>query len=173
MAANLAGAGLEVTRVPSRFSFERLFEIQRSTMLYEAGRAMKAFLDLPAGQVGDKLLEAIRHGLTIPTARYLDERGEIDRMRRTHFGADHPGDIYLWPAAPGPAPEGLAWTGDPRFISPWTALGGPMLTVPAGATATGLPLGCLLMAAPGQDHRLAAMGLRLAPAIERHPIAGD
>ncbi len=161
--ARLTAGGAKVETRPSPIDFKPLFTIQRTTMLYEGSRAMRTFVDLPAGMIGEKLLAAIRDGLEISEQRYLDERHEIDGLRRTFLAATGGIDAFLWPAAPGPAPEGLGWTGDPKYIAPWTALGGPMITVPAGLTASGLPLGCILCGKPGADQSLAALALRHLP----------
>ena len=59
--------------------------------------------------------------------------------------------MFLWPAAPGPAPEGLESTGEPKYIAPWTALGGQMVTMPIGKTLEGMPLGSILCGLPGKD----------------------
>ena len=159
-----ASAGHAVERPRSPISFERLFKIQRSTMTYEAGRALKHLLAEPAGTVGEKITALIREGLEMDGSRYLDERSEIDGMRATLFGAQE-ADVFLWPAAPGTAPEGLAWTGDPKYISPWTALGGPIASIPAGFADNGLPLGCILSARPGTDAQVCSWVRKLAEAI--------
>jgi aspartyl-tRNA(Asn)/glutamyl-tRNA(Gln) amidotransferase subunit A len=164
LADAFASAGHAVERPRSPISFERLFKIQRSTAAYEAGRALKHLLDEPAGSVGEKITALIREGLTIAPARYLDERGEIDGMREELFGAEK-ADVFLWPAAPATAPEGLAWTGDPKYISPWTALGGPIVSVPAGFAGNGLPIGCILTSRPGTDARMCAWARKLMQAI--------
>lgn len=164
IAGGFARAGHRVERVPSPISFTRLFELQRSTMLFETGGALRYLLDAPQGSVGEKLLGAIRDGLTISPARYLDERAEIDRMRRTFF-SEQSADLFLWPAAPGTAPEGLGWTGDPKYIAPWTALGGPVVTMPAGKAANGLPLGVIVAARPGRDAQMCTWARRLAEGI--------
>lgn len=143
-------AGHAVERTKSPIPFERLFELQRHTMTYEAGRALAHLLDQPEGAIGPKLAAMIRDGLAIPGQLYLDERAEIDRMRATLFAALK-ADVFLWPAAPGTAPAGLGWTGDPKYISPWTALGGPIVSLPAGLAGNGLPIGCILSARPGAD----------------------
>jgi aspartyl-tRNA(Asn)/glutamyl-tRNA(Gln) amidotransferase subunit A len=145
-----AAAGHAVELVKPPIAFERLFRIQLSTMAYEAGRALKALLDQPPSRVGDRLLALIREGLAITPQRYLDERAEIERMRETFF-ASLKADIFLWPAAPATAPAGLASTGDPKYISPWTALGGPIVSMPAGRADNGLPVGCILSSRPGTD----------------------
>lgn len=164
IADGFAKAGHSVERVASPIPFTRLFELQRSTMLYETGGALKYLQDAPQGSVGEKLLGAIRDGLAIPLSRYLDERAEIDRMRRTFF-AEMRVDLFLWPAAPGTAPEGLGWTGDPKYIAPWTALGGPVVTMPAGKATNGLPLGVIVAARPGQDAEMCTWARRLAEGI--------
>lgn len=164
IADGFAKAGHRVERVASPIPFTKLFELQRSTMLFETGGALRYLLDAPQGSVGEKLLGAIRDGLGIPLSRYLDERAEIDRMRRTFF-AEQSADLFLWPAAPGTAPEGLGWTGDPKYIAPWTALGGPIVTMPAGKAANGLPLGVIVAARPGRDAQMCTWARRLAEGI--------
>jgi aspartyl-tRNA(Asn)/glutamyl-tRNA(Gln) amidotransferase subunit A len=163
----LAKAGHRIERRPSPISFARLFAIQRSTMLYEAGRAMRPFLDLPTGEIGEKLLAAIREGLEIPTARYLDERAEIAAMRAVFFDWGRSADAFIWSATPATAPEGLAWTGDPKYISPWTALGGPIVSLPAGRGANALPVGCQIAGAPGTDLRMCSVARIIARVAER------
>ncbi|MGD9828095.1 MAG: amidase [Hyphomicrobiaceae bacterium] len=171
MAEAIAKAGHSVETRSSGVSFERVRELHRSTMVYEAGRAHRAFIDLPPGQIGTRLLEAIREGLAIPTERYLDERGELDAMRRQFFPAHRDAHVFLWPAAPGAAPAGLASTGDPRYIAPWTMLGGPIVTIPAGLGADGLPLGCILSARPGADAEMCDWARRIAGVAEVSPFA--
>ena len=56
--------------------------LQRSTMLYETGRALRTLLDAPAGSVGEKLTTAIREGLEI-AGQPLSRRARRDR-RHAH-----------------------------------------------------------------------------------------
>jgi aspartyl-tRNA(Asn)/glutamyl-tRNA(Gln) amidotransferase subunit A len=164
MAGAFANAGLAVARPRSPISFERLCKIQRSTMAYEAGRALRALLDQPTGLVGEKISALIREGLAIRPARYFDERREIDALRETLF-ATETADLFLWPATPAPAPQGLAWTGEPKYIQPWTALGGPIVSMPAGFAGNGLPIGCILTARPGADGQICTWVRELAAVI--------
>jgi aspartyl-tRNA(Asn)/glutamyl-tRNA(Gln) amidotransferase subunit A len=164
MAEALAKAGYTVERPRSPISFERLFQIQRHTMAYEAGRALKYLLDKPQGMIGDKLIALIREGLAIPTSEYLDERAEIDEMREKLFtGLSE--EVFLWPAAPATAPAGMGSTGDPKYIAPWTALGGPIVTVPAGLAANGLPIAGILSSRPGTDPQMCGWARNLAQAM--------
>jgi len=161
MADAFAKGGCAVERVKPPISFARLSQLQRQTMAYEAGRALAYLLEQPAGAVGEKLTAHIRDGLSIPTRQYLDERGEIDAMRLKLFAALN-ADVFLWPATPDTAPEGLGWTGEPKYISPWTALGGPIVTLPAGLAANGLPIGCILSSRPGTDPQMCGWARTLA-----------
>jgi Asp-tRNA(Asn)/Glu-tRNA(Gln) amidotransferase A subunit family amidase len=161
MADAFAKGGCAVERAKPPISFARLGQLQRQTMAYEAGRALAYLLEQPAAAVGDKLTAHIRDGLTISPGQYLDERGEIDAMRGKLFDGLH-ADVFLWPATPDTAPEGLGWTGEPKYISPWTALGGPIVTLPAGLAANGLPIGCILSSRPGTDRQMCAWARTLA-----------
>jgi Asp-tRNA(Asn)/Glu-tRNA(Gln) amidotransferase A subunit family amidase len=66
-------------------------------------------------------------------------------------------DAVIVPAAPGTAPEGLDFTGDPSLNAPWTLLGVPAITIPIALAENGLPLGMQLVAPYGEDARLLAL----------------
>jgi Asp-tRNA(Asn)/Glu-tRNA(Gln) amidotransferase A subunit family amidase len=168
-ADRLGGAGHAVTRWRSNTSFEEIFTLQRSTMLFELGGNYAYARDLAAGLIGTKFLAAVADGLAIPASRYFAERARLDDLRTQVLAANPDADAFLWPAAPDTAPAGLEWTGDPRFISPWTSIGGPIVTVPVGLAANGLPLGCILSGAPGTDREMCGTARTVATAIERTP----
>jgi Asp-tRNA(Asn)/Glu-tRNA(Gln) amidotransferase A subunit family amidase len=63
-------------------------------------------------------------------------------------------DALLTPAAPGPAPLGLAATGNPAFCSTWSYLGTPAVTLPLMTTGEGMPLGVQLVGRRDGDARL-------------------
>jgi Asp-tRNA(Asn)/Glu-tRNA(Gln) amidotransferase A subunit family amidase len=83
-------------------------------------------------------------------------------------------DALLSPAAPAPAPAGLASTGDAWHCAPWTFAGVPAIALPTGLSAAGLPLGVQLVQAAGGTARLLAVarwcerviGFTAAPALE-------
>ena len=69
------------------------------------------------------------------------------------------------PAAPGEAPAGLGYTGNPVFNRMWTLLGVPCVTLPAIWGESGLPVGIQLVGRIGDDARLmAARAVRRARA---------
>lgn len=74
-------------------------------------------------------------------------------------------DLWVAPAAPGPAPEGIASTGNPIMNLPWSHSGMPVIALPAGYAENGLPLGLQFIAAFGADEQLLAWAEGLAEVL--------
>ncbi|MEZ5815645.1 MAG: amidase [Hyphomicrobiaceae bacterium] len=163
----LSKSGFDVASRRSSVSFEEIFALQRSTMLYEMSRIYAPVRDLEPGLIGARFLAAVEDGSAIATPRYVAERSRLDDLRASLLAANADADAFLWPAAPDTAPKGLDWTGDPRFISPWTLIGGPVVTVPVACAANGLPLACILAGHPGSDRKQCTLARRVADVIER------
>ena len=70
----------------------------------------------------------------------------------------------LTPAAPGPAPRGLASTGDPVFCAFWTYLGVPAVSLPL-LQADALPIGVQLIGMRRDDGRLLRTARSLVAAL--------
>ena len=62
----------------------------------------------------------------------------------------------------GEAPKGLSYTGDAEYCAPWTLLGVPALSLPAGFGKNGLPLGIQIVGPYREDYRT----LRVAKWVE-------
>ena len=75
----------------------------------------------------------------------------------------HP--FLVTPAAPGAAPKGLEFTGDPVMNIPWTALGTPAISIPI-PVSSGLPLGLQLAADRGADSALLALALDIETSLQ-------
>ncbi len=139
-----------------------MFETQLRVTHYEASRIYRALLDLPEDRVGPKFREMIGKGLALSESTYRDDRARLAAARATFWSAFSDTDAILFPATPQTAPAGLASTGDPRYIGPWTALGGPIVTQPIGHhAANGLPIGMLVCGPPGSDRALARIACAL------------
>ena len=76
-------------------------------------------------------------------------------------------DILVTPSAPGEAPDGLDFTGNPVFNSYWTALHVPCVTVPAGVGPNGMPLGIQIVGRGGEDRSTLAWAQWVAAAVQR------
>ena len=168
VADRLAAASHAVEVKNSGVSFNLLYDLHLLTQEYEIGRIHRPLLNEPEGRVGIEFIEAILRGNKIADSSYLDGRRKLDEIRTEFFDAFQDVDAFLWPATPKTAPKGIAWTGEPKFISPWTALGGPVVTMPVGCATNGLPLGCLVTGAPGSDFRFGRIACRIAEVAEAH-----
>jgi len=111
------------------------------------------------------LREAIARGRSTDDRTYGDAMLAIDAARDRFLAATAHVDALIFPAAPDVAPAGMK-TGDPRFIVPFTAFGGPIVSIPVGFGAGGLPLGLMLIGAPGADEALATIAGDVAKVIE-------
>lgn len=164
VAEMMAAAGHEIVRRASPVVLEELSEQQIQATEYELARVHAGLRDHPVEDVSEKLREAIESGSHRTPDAYYALRHAFEAARATMFDDMTPADAILLPATPKTAPEGLEWTGDRRFIGPWTALGGPITSLPAGTDENGLPIGCLLAGRPGHDRDFARLSCRLAAA---------
>jgi aspartyl-tRNA(Asn)/glutamyl-tRNA(Gln) amidotransferase subunit A len=162
MLDTFADAGHEVARKAPPLPFARLVDLHRSTMAFEAARTLAHLTDYPDGQIGARILALIAEGRGIAPEDYLRQRAELNAHRTAFFAAAGPADLFFWPAAPGPAPLAATGTGEPKYIAPWTLLGGPVVSMPVGTTASGLPLGAILSGHPGSDRATGAAARILA-----------
>ncbi len=105
-------------------------------------------------RLGPLTLEALSKGNAILARDYL---AALDWGDVLYAGLDEifdRCDAIICPAAMGPAPEGLEFTGSALFNGLWTFVGTPAITIPAFTAENGLPMGIQLVAARGNDARL-------------------
>jgi Asp-tRNA(Asn)/Glu-tRNA(Gln) amidotransferase A subunit family amidase len=110
---------------------------------------------------------AIREGQSIAYPEYNMYRASPRTLRAELELLMEATGIDLWvsPATTGPAPRGIATTGDPAMNLPWTHAGLPVLTLPAGRAPGGLPLGLQCAGRFGHDEDLLAWAGDLARAL--------
>jgi len=143
----------------------KLYDAQRIVMFYEGAR----FHESRFKEFGDRLMDLadlVREGLRLTDAQYDEARRYIDecKTRLTEMYKTTP--VILVPAATGPAPLGLTFTGDSRMNAPWTAVGTPAISIPM-PVAAGLPLGFQLTADRGQDARVIRTAVRVEQILNR------
>ncbi len=158
LAGKLSEAGLQVRAATSPVPFGSILAAHRTVLLAELGRHHAR---APRDAIAPRLAQDIAAGLAIPDREHHEALRTLSHFRDTFWSSFAPEDLLLVPAAPDVAPVGMA-TGDPRLVIPATALGGPIAGLRCGPDpATSMPLGAMLMAAPGADARLA--GFLLSP----------
>jgi len=132
---------------------------QDAIMGFELARSLAHERLQHSAQLSPRLAQQLDVGMSVGADAYdaaLAEtaaaRGKLDAF----FG---PCDALLAPAAPGEAPQGLGYTGNPVFNRMWTLLGVPCVTLPAVWAENGLPTGVQLVGRSGADAALMAAAL--------------
>jgi Asp-tRNA(Asn)/Glu-tRNA(Gln) amidotransferase A subunit family amidase len=152
--------GISVQPVRISAMLHELQEEARVVMFYEGARFHKQRFEQYGAQLQD-LADLVREGLQISDQRYQQALSFIAQSRQQISAAFRTTPVILTPAATGPAPLGLASTGDSRMNSSWTALGTPAISIPMPVSA-GLPVGLQLTAEHGQESRVLHTANRLA-----------
>lgn len=132
---------------------DRVTAAHKVVMAYEAARV---HADEDLSRLSEPLAELLRTGAATP-------RGDYERAWQVvaKDGAFLTSELascaaLITPATLGPAPAGLASTGDPLVSRPWQLLGLPTVTVPGMRTTAGLPIGIQLVGRAGQETELLA-----------------
>ncbi|MEO9787195.1 MAG: amidase family protein, partial [Aurantimonas coralicida] len=105
-------------------------------------------------RTSDHLKALVADGAGISAKAYvaaLENQKHLRRAMAEHFAGY---DAILTVPATGEAPEGLDNTGDPALCAPWTFIGAPAISLPAGFGPNGLPLGIQLVAPWSRDRQL-------------------
>lgn len=100
------------------------------------------------------LREALDFGKSIPARDYIAALDWPDVLYAGLGEIFERCDAIVTPAAPGPAPAGLASTGSSVFNGLWTLCGTPTVTLPLLAADGGLPMGVQLVGRRGDDARM-------------------
>ena len=158
-----AGAWIAEIVVPPEH--QTLSAAQETVMGFELVRALADERLNHSAQLSPRLAQLLDQGMTVGADAYDAALAETASARARLDGFFGPCDALLAPAAPGAAPRGLGYTGDPVFNRMWTLLGTPCLTLPAIWGDSGLPTGVQLVARIGADARLMAAGLFLERAL--------
>ncbi len=152
-------AGVSIRSVDVAALLATLHDAATDVMFYEGARCHEQRFSEHGSRLAD-VADLVREGFRIPMERYDEAKRHIAECRTKVTELYKATPAILVPAATGPAPSGLASTGDPRMNSPWTALGTPTITIPL-PVAGALPLGLQLTAARGEDARLIRTAVRL------------
>lgn len=138
----LEEAGYDVERVRLFENFEETDEKRANVHKAELAMNHEAFFEEYEPFYRAPCADRIRSGHEVTIGEMLEGKRVIDERRPTLEAAmdDHGIDVWISPAAPDTAPEGITSTGNPVMNRPWTDSGMPAVTLPAG-TIDGLPMG--------------------------------
>ncbi|WP_416898660.1 MAG: amidase family protein [Minwuia sp.] len=164
-----SGRGHEVRDIGTPVSFGRLIREHRAVMVHEMNEHLAPRLRGREERLQPRFRAGLSEGAAQAPERAQEAAGWLAEAR-TRFWADV-GDVDLILACPvpGAAPAGFATTGDQSYLTPWTALGGPLVSFPATLDGAGMPLALLLAAAPGRDRYLVREATGLSAHVPRIP----
>lgn len=166
IASALARGGASVAERELSPRVVAVAEAHPIVMNNESGRAMGWELANAREQISEGLCERLEFGLARSEAEVAEARAMFERARRELPACMEGLDALVTPSAPGQAPAGLEWTGDPVFNLIWTSLHVPCVTVPAGMGPDGLPLGIQIVTRIGEDRQALAWAQWIAAALD-------
>lgn len=154
--AALAEAGYTVRRVRAFADFAGVVQRHHLLTRAEFARTHAEWFDRYEARYRPRSAALMRAGHDVDAASLADARAGRLRLRAEleQVMAAEGIDLWLSPPAPGAAPAGLESTGDPIMNLPWTHAGLPTVSVPAGLSDAGLPLGLQCSARFGADEVL-------------------
>ncbi len=181
----LAGLGAELLPVDPGFVEEEVTRTYQSIVLYEAANAHRPWFPARAADYAPYLRANIEAGRQVSAAGYSDA---LERRRawqgRTALALAGV-EAVITPTQPTTAPSFASDVGQidgqdvsalairGRFTMPWSVVGWPALSLPAGFSPAGLPIGIQLSAPPGDEAQIFAIAAAFEEAAghgAQHPL---
>lgn len=165
--ARLQDAGYELQRHSLFDDLETMERLHRALMAQEMALEHRVWFAQYETRYRPRTAALIRTGQQVDEATLRQARASMAQTRQDLQARMESAGIDLWlsPAAPGPAPAGINSTGDPVMNLPWTHAGLPTVSLPGGRAANGLPLGLQVSSRHGADEHLLAWSEELAAAL--------
>ena len=156
LALEAFGAGLGELAVERALPavFETAEANRRLVNFAEMATNFQHYADRDVMALGAETQAAMAEGRAISKAAYEAAKGCRADLNAGLEALFDEVDAILCPASLGPAPMGLASTGDSVMNGLWTMAGNPAITLPLLRAESGLPLGVQLVGRLGEDAKL-------------------
>ncbi len=166
-ADKLRAAGFDIKTIDAMPDFDEIVVWHNDMIAGEIARAHQEWFEEYRDLYLPKTAALIERGHQVALEAIKVYQAEREWLRSELRTLMSKNGISAWisPPATGTAPHGLNFTGDPIMNLPWTYAGVPVITVPAGAGANGLPLGLQISADCNRDEQLAHWAGQIAAAI--------
>ncbi len=140
---HLENEGYIIRSVEVLADFEEIAERHRRILAAEAAQVHADWYAEFGHLYDERTKELIEEGFDITVGELAEALTGRQRLRRELIARmDRSGvDLWIAPAAAGPADRGLHATGDPIMNLPWTHGGLPVVNLPTGFNPDGLPFG--------------------------------
>ncbi|MHC4401174.1 MAG: amidase [Planctomycetota bacterium] len=160
------GAKTEPVALPRDFA--DVHRMHRTIMAVEAATVHRGRFPARRGAYGPAIAGLLDEGLAASAVDYAEALAHQRKFRRRIAAIFEPFDALVMPATDTTAPASLETTGNPRFQSPWSYAGVPVVSIPCGL-AEGMPAALQLVGRHGTDGSL----LRVAQWCERRLGFGE
>src|SRR5262249_50557568 len=148
--------GAEVVEVALPASFAEALSSYQVLITVEAAAYHRERLQRHPEDYPPRIRGLIEEGLGYSAPEYARRKAHQKELRRAMRPCLEGVDALLTPATTGPALD-AATTGNPAFNAPWSFLGFPTVSFPAGKSAEGLPLAVQLAGGPWREGELFAV----------------
>jgi Asp-tRNA(Asn)/Glu-tRNA(Gln) amidotransferase A subunit family amidase len=157
----------KVKSIPAMPDFDKIVARHLRLVAAEAAQVHAEWFERHRDLYAPQTAELIERGKAVSPGQLKRDRAGREKLRGelTALMDEHGIDVWLSPSAPGPAPRGLAATGDPVMNLPWTYAGLPVLGVPSGKSAEGLPMGLQITGRWQGDEDLLHFGSGIADVV--------
>jgi aspartyl-tRNA(Asn)/glutamyl-tRNA(Gln) amidotransferase subunit A len=156
-----AGAAIEPLAVPQIFA--DVMKMHRRIMAAEAAAFHRERFAAHRDQYGPMIASLLEEGLAVTAVDYVAAKAWHREFRRQAAGLLDGLDVLIMPSTQSTAPATLATTGTPHFQAPWSLARLPVVSVPCGVAADGMPAGLQLVGRMDDEAKL----LRIAAWCER------
>ena len=152
----LAAAGAKVRRTRLPVPLDLLISLHTVILITEASSTQANLLARHREHFAPGLLSQLDIGSAIPATAYVHTQRLRHRIRLQFEALLRGVDGFVMPSTSEVAPDRS--TIGPRLCqTPWTVLGWPCFTIPAGLGDEGLPIGLQLVGAPFKEAKLLAV----------------
>jgi Asp-tRNA(Asn)/Glu-tRNA(Gln) amidotransferase A subunit family amidase len=154
----LQDAGYEIEYVPLMSDFDEIRARNDLILCAEAAIAHADWFAEHGDLYSERFADVVRRGRSVAPPQLEGALAARDEFRAELEQAfvDNGVDLWICPATVGPAPKGLASTGDPVMNLPWSQAGLPAVGLPVGKSSAGLPMGLQVVGAWNADESLLA-----------------
>ena len=140
-----------------------VFPATRTIVTWESRWPLNIFSDMDATKLSESMRTRLRDAERMTIDEYRHAISERERIRTAYAELikSENLDACITLSANGPAPVGLASTGDPGFATPCSYLGVPSVSLPL-MSMDGLPIGIQLMGSLNSDAKLFSIASAIA-----------
>jgi Asp-tRNA(Asn)/Glu-tRNA(Gln) amidotransferase A subunit family amidase len=167
---NLRLAGFTVKSVPVMADFDEIYEHHQIIVAAEAAQVHETWFSQYPDLYHEKTAALIKRGQAVTADSLAAALAGREKLRKELSAAMMAAELDGWlsPSAVGTAPAGLASTGDPVMNLPWTYAGLPTMSLPAGFSQEGLPMGLQITGHWYGDEAMIAAAAQVE-AVLQHP----